>query len=96
MQDKKLIAYCSVSLNNNEIKELYNNIVALQVGKKIPSISLIERNGNIKEIGSIKNSKNDLVLSKNSELELINYRNSFNLFFKETIDFPLVFIVFHL
>ena len=29
---------------------------------------------------SIKNSKNDLVLSKNSELELINYRNSFNLF----------------
>ena len=32
---------------------------------------------------SIKNSKNDLVLSKNSELELINYRNSFNLFFKD-------------
>ena len=32
---------------------------------------------------SIKNSKNDLVLSKNSELELINYRNSFNLFFND-------------
>ena len=32
---------------------------------------------------SIKNSKNDLILSKNSELELINYRNSFNLFFKD-------------
>ena len=32
---------------------------------------------------SIKNSKNDLVLSKSSELELINYRNSFNLFFKD-------------
>ena len=31
----------------------------------------------------IKNSKNDLVLSKSSELELINYRNSFNLFFKD-------------
>ena len=32
---------------------------------------------------SIKNSKNDIVLSKRSELELINYRNSFNLFFKD-------------
>ena len=32
---------------------------------------------------SIKNSKNDLVLSKSSELELINYRNSFDLFFKD-------------
>jgi hypothetical protein len=32
---------------------------------------------------SIKNSKNDLFLSKSSELELINYRNSFNLFFKD-------------
>ena len=31
----------------------------------------------------IKNSKNDLFLSKSSELELINYRNSFNLFFKD-------------
>ena len=31
----------------------------------------------------IKNSRNDLVLSKSSELELINYRNSFNLFFKD-------------
>ena len=31
---------------------------------------------------SIKNPKSDFVLSKSSELELINYRNSFNLFFK--------------
>ena len=31
---------------------------------------------------SIKNFKNDLLLSKGNEFELINYRNSLNLFFK--------------
>ena len=32
---------------------------------------------------SIKNFENDLFLSKENELELINYRNSLNLFFKD-------------
>jgi hypothetical protein len=32
---------------------------------------------------SIKNFKNDLLLSKGNEFELINYRNSLNLFFKD-------------
>ena len=67
------------------IKENYEITFQFRSGYLYLSIPInsIDRH-NIKFFNySIKNSKNDLVLSKNSELELINYRNSFNLFFKD-------------
>ena len=67
------------------IKENYEITFQFRSGDLYLSIPInsIDRH-NIKFFNySIKNSKNDLVLSKNSELELINYRNSFNLFFKD-------------
>lgn len=67
------------------IKENYEITFQFRSGDLYLSIPInsIDRH-NIKFFNySIKNSKNDLVLSKSSELELINYRNSFNLFFKD-------------
>lgn len=67
------------------IKENYDITFQFRSGDLYLSIPInsIDRH-NIKFFNySIKNSKNDLVLSKSSELELINYRNSFNLFFKD-------------
>ena len=67
------------------IKENYEITFQFRSGDLYLSIPMnsIDRH-NIKFFNySIKNSKNDLVLSKSSELELINYRNSFNLFFKD-------------
>ena len=67
------------------IKENYEITFQFRSGYLYLSIPInsIDRH-NIKFFNySIKNSKNDLVLSKSSELELINYRNSFNLFFKD-------------
>jgi len=67
------------------IKENYEITFQFRSGDLYLSIPInsIDRH-NIKFFNySIKNSKNDLVLSKSSELELINYGNSFNLFFKD-------------
>lgn len=78
---------------NNEIKELYTNIVALQVGKKIPSISLIERNGNIKEIGSIKNSKNIFTFwSYDQNAHQVNLFNKIQLYSKDNLDYNFYLI----
>ena len=67
------------------IKENYEITFQFRSGYLYLSIPInsIDRH-NIKFFNySIKNSKNDLVLSKSSQLELINYGNSFNLFFKD-------------
>ena len=67
------------------IKENYEITFQFRSGDLYLSIPInsIDRH-NIKFFNySIKNTKNDLVLSKSSELELINYGNSFNLFFKD-------------
>lgn len=49
----------STNLNTNiEINELYDNLAALQIGKLIPDLELMERNGSVKSIRSINNSKN--------------------------------------
>ena len=67
------------------IKENYEITFQFRSGDLYLSIPINSINKhNIKFFNySIKNSKNDLVLSKSSGLELINYRNSFNLFFKD-------------
>ena len=67
------------------IKENYEITFQFRSGDLYLSIPInsIDRH-NIKFFNySIKNTKNDLVLSKSSELKLINYGNSFNLFFKD-------------
>ena len=49
----------STNLNTNiEINELYDNLAALQIGKLIPDLELMERNGSVKSIRNINNSKN--------------------------------------
>tara|TARA_X000000368_G_scaffold82469_1_gene62351 strand:+ start:6536 stop:7882 length:1347 start_codon:yes stop_codon:yes gene_type:complete len=49
----------STNLNTNiEINELYDNLAALQIGKLIPDLELMERNGSVKRIRNINNSKN--------------------------------------
>ena len=72
-------------INLDLIKERYDITFQFRSGDlylSIPNNSIDTHN--IKFFNYIiKNSKNDLVLSKSSELELINYRNSFNLFFKD-------------
>ena len=72
-------------INLDLIKERYDITFQFRSGNlylSIPNNSIDTHN--IKFFNySIKNSRNDLVLSKSSELELINYRNSFNLFFKD-------------
>ena len=72
-------------INLNLIKERYDITFQFRSGDlylSIPNNSIDTHN--IKFFNYIiKNSRNDLVLSKSSELELINYRNSFNLFFKD-------------
>jgi hypothetical protein len=72
-------------INLDLIKERYDITFQFRSGDlylSIPNNSIDIHN--IKFFNySIKNFKNDLVLSKSSELELINYRNSFNLFFKD-------------
>ena len=72
-------------INLDLIKERYDITFQFRSGNlylSIPNNSIDTHN--IKFFNYIiKNSKNDLVLSKSSELELINYRNSFNLFFKD-------------
>ena len=67
------------------IKENYEITFQFRSGNLYLSIPINSINKhNIKFFNySIKNSKNDLVLSKSSELELINYRNNLNLFFKD-------------
>lgn len=81
-----LSANSSLKITTSDlIKENYEITFQFRSGDLYLSIPInsIDRH-NIKFFNySIKNSKNDLVLSKNSELELINYRNSFNLFFKD-------------
>ncbi len=78
---------------NNEIKELYNNIVALQIGKKIPNISLIERSGNIKEIVSIKNSKNIFTFwSYDQNAHQLNLFNKIQLYAKDNLDYNFYLI----
>ena len=71
-------------INLDLIKERYDITFQFRSGDlylSIPNNSIDTHN--IKFFNYIiKNSRNDLVLSKSSELELINYRNSFNLFFK--------------
>ncbi|MDA9564598.1 hypothetical protein N9S02_01465 [Alphaproteobacteria bacterium] len=81
-----LSANSSLKITTSDlIKENYEITFQFRSGDlylSIPNNSIDKHN--IKFFNySIKNSKNDLVLSKNSELELINYRNSFNLFFKD-------------
>ena len=72
-------------INLDLIKERYDITFQFRSGNlylSIPNNSIDTHN--IKFFNYIiKNSRNDLVLSKSSELELINYRNSFNLFFKD-------------
>ena len=72
-------------INLDLIKERYDITFQFRSGGlylSIPNNSIDTHN--IKFFNYIiKNSRNDLVLSKSSELELINYRNSFNLFFKD-------------
>jgi hypothetical protein len=72
-------------INLDLIKERYDITFQFRSGDlylSIPNNSIDTHN--IKFFNYIiKNSRNDLVLSKSSELELINYRNSFNLFFKD-------------
>ena len=72
-------------INLDLIKERYDITFQFRSGDlylSIPNNSIDTHN--IKLFNYIiKNSRNDLVLSKSSELELINYRNSFNLFFKD-------------
>ena len=72
-------------INLDLIKERYDITFQFRSGDlylSIPNNSI--NTHNIKFFNYIiKNSRNDLVLSKSSELELINYRNSFNLFFKD-------------
>lgn len=81
-----LSANSSLKITTSDlIKENYEITFQFRSGDLYLSIPInsIDKH-NIKFFNySIKNSKNDLVLSKNSELELINYRNSFNLFFKD-------------
>ena len=81
-----LSANSSLKITTSDlIKENYEITFQFRSGDLYLSIPInsIDRH-NIKFFNySIKNSKNDLVLSKSSELELINYRNSFNLFFKD-------------
>ena len=81
-----LSANSSLKITNLDlIKERYDITFQFRSGDlylSIPNNSVDTHN--IKFFNYIiKNSKNDLVLSKSSELELINYRNSFNLFFKD-------------
>jgi hypothetical protein len=68
----------------NLIKENYEITFQFRSGNLYISIPINSNDThNIKFFNySIKNPKSDLVLSKSSELELINYRNGFNLFFK--------------
>jgi hypothetical protein len=72
-------------INLDLIKERYDITFQFRSGDlylSIPNNSIDTHN--IKFFNYIiKNSRNDLVLSNSSELELINYRNSFNLFFKD-------------
>ena len=81
-----LSANSSLKITTSDlIKENYEITFQFRSGYLYLSIPInsIDRH-NIKFFNySIKNSKNDLVLSKSSQLELINYRNSFNLFFKD-------------
>ena len=81
-----LSANSSLKITTSDlIKENYEITFQFRSGDLYLSIPInsIDKH-NIKFFNySIKNSKNDLVLSKSSELELINYRNSFNLFFKD-------------
>lgn len=81
-----LSANSSLKITTSDlIKENYEITFQFRSGDLYLSIPInsIDRH-NIKFFNySIKNSKNDLVLSKTSELELINYGNSFNLFFKD-------------
>ena len=81
-----LSANSSLKITNLDlIKERYDITFQFRSGNlylSIPNNSIDTHN--IKFFNYIiKNSRNDLVLSKSSELELINYRNSFNLFFKD-------------
>ena len=46
----------------DEIKELYMNIAALQIGRSIPDINLIQRDGTLKKIRDIKIQKYIFVL----------------------------------
>ena len=72
-------------INLDLIKERYDITFQFRSGDlylSIPNNSIDTHN--IKFFNYIiKNSRNDLVLSKSSELELINYKNSFNLLFKD-------------
>jgi hypothetical protein len=72
-------------INLDLIKERYDITFQFRSGDlylSIPNNSIDIHN--IKFFNySIKNFKNDLLLSKGNEFELINYRNSLNLFFKD-------------
>ena len=72
-------------INLDLIKERYDITFQFRSGDlylSIPNNSIDTHN--IKFFNySIKNFKNDLLLSKGNEFELINYRNSLNLFFKD-------------
>jgi hypothetical protein len=72
-------------INLDLIKERYDITFQFRSGDlylSIPNNSIDIHN--IKFFNySIKNFKNDLLLSKGNEFELMNYRNSLNLFFKD-------------
>tara|TARA_B110000914_G_scaffold226476_1_gene251888 strand:- start:1476 stop:2762 length:1287 start_codon:yes stop_codon:yes gene_type:complete len=53
----KFLEYSNNEETNYEINHLYNNIISLQVGNKIPKINLINEKGIIKDIAEFNNNK---------------------------------------
>ena len=77
----------------DEIKELYMNISALQIGKSIPDINLIQRDGTLKKIRDIKNSKNVFLFwSYDQNSHQINLFNKVYQFSKNYLDFNFYMI----
>ena len=77
----------------DEIEELYMNITGLQIGKEIPDITLIKRDGTLKKIRDIKNSKNVFLFwSYDQNSHQINLFNKVYQFSKNHLDFNFYMI----
>jgi len=78
---------------NIEINEIYNNIAALQIGKLIPDLELMERNGAIKKIRNINNFKNVyLFWSYDQNAHQVNLFKKVNLLSNKHLDFNFYLI----
>lgn len=77
----------------DEIKELYKNIVNLQINKEIPELNLIQRDRSVKNIREIKNSKNVFLFwSYDQNSHQLNLFNKVNKLSKKHLDFNFYLI----